>query len=101
MRGFPFTQTPDSSDWDGETLFYRTLSPRGKLTLGFKKGKEKSAGGTFVCKRVHWCVNVVGTKEPFSCIVSVVNLMAVGRVTAGKVSVSPGTTLRPFLVGKL
>ena len=56
MRGFPFTQTPGISDWDGEALFYRTLSSSGKLTLGFEKGKEKSADAqTNVQKRSPVC----------------------------------------------
>jgi hypothetical protein len=88
MRGFPFTQTPGVSDWDGELSFYRTLSPRGKLTLGFEKGKEKSAVPTIVCKRVHSCVNVFGTKEPWPFFVIAVRLVHVGMVTAGQ-EVSP------------
>src|SRR6476646_11890346 len=64
MRGFPCKQTPGVSDWEGEALFYRTLSSPGKLTLGFEKGKEKSAMPKQMCKSVHPCVNVLGTKEP-------------------------------------
>jgi len=45
-------------------LFYRTLSLASKLTLGFEKGKEKSALPKLMCKSVHPCVNVFGTKEP-------------------------------------
>jgi len=47
----------------------------------------------FVCKSVHWCVKLFGTKEPYSFILIAVRLVASGMVTAGEVTVSPGPTL--------
>jgi hypothetical protein len=84
MRGFPFTQTPVLSSWNGEPLFYRTLSLTGKLTLGFEKGKDKSAVPTFMCKLVHQCVNVIGTKELFTCILIAVRVDALERYLQGR-----------------
>ena len=96
MRGFPVTQTPAISDWDGEPLFYRTFSVPSKLTLGFQKRKDKFPVPTFVCKTVHWCVTVFGTKEPYSFIVIAVRLFLIGMETAGEASVSPSLTLNSF-----